>query len=271
MFKFGTIRRAPLLGVATTMLIVIAQAVVARDLPTQPSEPTLHAARLATPSPPTVHAGADVSGPALGAPEISPFGLPCTPVLHVAATGDGLLRVALVAPCRLNQLVTLHHAALDLSARLSNTGALDLSLPSLRADGAVRVSFADGGELTARSPVDGLATLRRVVLVHDAPGADVVLATSGPDRWVKRHYEATASGEMAVLTAAGTDGTVRLALRLSVTPASCGRPFTARLIEQGVGSEVQKTHLSVNLPGCDHVGEVLELKNIVPDLKLSRN
>lgn len=213
-----------------------------------------------------------VPGAALSEPALSPFGMDCAPGIRVSATEGGFLDTVISAPCKLGQTVQVGHDALTFALSLSNTGQARLRIPAVVRDGAVAVTFADGTILTAAAPVSGIGTLRRMVFAHDGPADHVFLKASGPERRkIDREAFATATGTVSSLTAPMGHGTVRLSLLVEVTPANCGQPLNAHVIEQaGAGAAVQKTQLSLNLPGCERVGDVLELKNAVPDLRLAR-
>jgi len=271
MFKVLARERAPSVGAA---LIVFVTAVTTpfagQAFPSfQPDNPVQPVAIQAPEH--AVHvAGRDVPGRNLSQPVLSPFGISCAPSIRLTRSEDAFLALDLNAPCQLNQPVRVLHGALSFDAQTSNVGAMNVRLPALRRDGSVTVRFGDGSVLHASLPVAEITRLRRVVLDHDGPSEVVTLAASGPKRHMKRETFGTAGGSVTSLTAPAEGGTVRLALHLSVTKDNCGRPFKARLIEQGVQAEVQKTHLSLNLPDCDRVGEVLVLKNVLPDLTLVR-
>ncbi|MGV6810929.1 MAG: hypothetical protein ACWA47_01670 [Brevirhabdus sp.] len=212
-----------------------------------------------------------VAGTVLNAPDISPFGLDCTPSVSLSPVEGGLSRVVLSAPCHLNSVVRVGHSLLSFDARTSNVGALDLVVPVLNPASPVAVTFPDGVRLVAGMSDTDLAVMRRVVLAWDGIGNPVELAATGSTRTTERHRIRSVGGAVESFTALPGSGTVRLALRVTVTPTNCGKPFAIQMIEQGGPVEVQKTQLSIDLPDCDHVGEVLELKNVLPDLTLAHN
>jgi hypothetical protein len=65
-------------------------------------------------------------------------------VLDLTALPVDQMDVMLLAPCYAGQNVVLDHAGLELAGTLSANGALYVSLPVLRADEPVTVTFADG-------------------------------------------------------------------------------------------------------------------------------
>lgn len=208
-------------------------------------------------------------------PNLSPFGLPCADTLDLRRADNGFLMVDLQASCRFRQAVRMRHGALDFTVTTSHLGRVSRELPLLDPGGQVSVEFADGTRITARAPLAPGRALPYLILDHDAPANAVRIVAQAPGRRVIRRSFDTASGAVTSLTtspgAGAGAGVARLALRVAITAQTCGGRFTARLIDQPAPAAVRKTHLLLNLPGCDRVGEIVELKNALPDLKLAWN
>jgi hypothetical protein len=66
-------------------------------------------------------------------------------------------------------------------------------------------------------------------------------------------------------------GTVRIYLEAAVTPDTCGRVITGKTLDLRQGSRLRMMDLSLPMPDCDALGQLLVLKNLLPDMKIARN
>lgn len=167
----------------------------------------------------------------------------CTPRLDVATSGGAELRAIYRAPCAPYAAVTVTHGPLVFGEETGRDGGLILHLPALPGGGILTVTL-DGSATRADLPMpaDPVPDLAAVIW-PDAPPPDLPGA---------REAE---SGNRAVPRRLGFPGTtpqvdllpgVPAQLDLPVTPATCGRTITARIV-----TGTQTRALRVILPACE--------------------
>jgi len=219
----------------------------------------------------------------------------CPVQLDLAPQPYAMLGLTLLAPCRPSQRVVLRHGGLAITAKTSATGALFLTLPAMEKTAAVAVRFGDGQSAAAQIQVPELAGVRRFGVQWLAADAFQVHAFergadygAGGDVHAANPQSPTAgapaSGGFLTLLGNGqvelpmqaeiytypADGAtpVRLVVEAAVTAQTCGRELLGELLDS-TGGGTTVTDLSLMMPECDAVGDILVLNNLASDLRIA--
>ncbi|MDP3958917.1 MAG: hypothetical protein Q8Q26_02355 [Pseudorhodobacter sp.] len=219
----------------------------------------------------------------------------CPVQLDLAPQPLAMLGLSLLAPCRPDQRVVLRHGGLTITAKTSATGALFLSLPALEQAAVVAVRFNDGASAEAQIGVPELAGLRRFGVQWLADDAFQVHAFEGeadygtagdvradnPQQPVAgvvpqagfltvlgdRHVDLPMQAE--IYTYPADPGiAVRLVVEAAVSAQTCGRELLGELLDS-TGGRTTVTDLSLMMPECGAVGDILVLNNLTSDLKIA--
>ncbi len=232
---------------------------------------------------------------------LSAFGLRCDRTLAAAAMPDALVRLTLSASCIPNQRVEIEHEGLRFAERTSSTGVLELVVPALAEIAEFRVTFGDGESLAARAEVVEAKRNDRVALqwigkralsihafeyeasygdpVHRRPSrTDKALRHTGrgvgtiyefgdpdvDDPVMMQVYDFSTGG-------AWPDGFDGFHIEAKVTAANCGTELSAVAAQTIPGKRVKLVDVLVAMPGCDAVGDILILKNVLRDQRIASN
>lgn len=226
---------------------------------------------------------------------LSPFGLPCQPVMTVDVRTAAMLEVAVSAPCNPAAEIAFRHGGLSITASADGYGALTVWLPA----------FSDPAVVTAE--FDGVV-LRSEVVAPEATGfSRVVLAWGGEQVFQLHAFEFGAdpgesghvwrdrpksvaralrgSGGFLVGVGDGSgisaevysfpaglsplQGVVRLIAQGEVTEETCGRLVRASTFQSGPLGRILASDLAFPMPGCDAIGEIVVLNNLMQDMRLA--
>ncbi len=64
-------------------------------------------------------------------------------------------------------------------------------------------------------------------------------------------------------------GPVVMTVEVEVTEANCDTDIAGQLLQRGGAGEISSMDISFAVPGCDAVGDILVLKNLLQDLKVA--
>lgn len=209
------------------------------------------------------------------------------------------VRLSMEAPCRADEVVTIHHNGMMFTAFTDADGALSIKVPALAKSAVFIFGFEDGDGAVAHAVVDDITSYRRVVLQwRDRAGFQLHArefgADYGEDGHVWRESRATlarvVNGEGGYMTSLGGDsaaspysaevysfpaqlagrhGEVDLSIEAIVSEANCGSNIEAQTFEWDGVSQLRSKNVSLEMPTCDAVGEYLVLNNILDDLKVA--
>jgi hypothetical protein len=205
---------------------------------------------------------------------VSAFGVPCDTKLAIHPTREAMLHVTLSAPCRPDQMVRISHAGLEFDLRLPMTGERAFHLPALEAPARVTLRFLDGVEVVEAVDPGPLDAFMRVALQVSADDALRLKASARGSLPVAETRLGDDGGGMVQIISHHIDpdrqrGVIRLALEAKVLADRCDRPSHAKVVERLPGLPLRQYGISLGAAGCDRVGDILELKNILQDLKLA--
>ncbi len=263
-------------------------------LPTPPAatlvplqRPPVMPDRVDTPTtqPPDVHDDA----------RMSPFGFDCTPALTLKARDAAMIEARLFAPCDPRERVALRHGALEIDLTTDAFGRAATMLPAL-SEVATVTALLPRQAVEAGLYISDAEAFSRVVIVWE--GARVFRmnayefgATEGQAGHIRAGFGKTASramrgtGGFLVTIGDGSGrsaevysfptgysplhGVVKLVVEADVTDETCGQQAKATALQSRPLGGMTATDVRVTLPGCDRVGDVMELKNLLQDMRLA--
>jgi hypothetical protein len=209
----------------------------------------------------------------------------CAPTLTLSAAAGAMIDLALVAPCNLGERIVIRHAGLSFSALMGLDGRLSLSLPALESEALVAAYFEGSSVALASVLVPDVAKRARFAFQVPFPvdfalraeegDAVYIGGASGPRQMdtgkiVTLGSEAVAQPMIAQVYTFPDNGLASSALsvEIRITDQTCGRSFGAETwITQG-GSVTRRSQ-PIEIPLCGTSGDILVLKNLVPDLTLA--
>jgi hypothetical protein len=219
----------------------------------------------------------------------------CPVSLDLLVEPSAMIGLTLLAPCQPNARVVLLHAGLAVTGKTSGTGTLFASLPAFDSDAEVSVRFADGQVVTATVAVPEAASLRRFGVQWQGDDAFQLNAfengaaygeighVSAADPQRPLAGKAQIGGFLSVLGddgvaqpmlaevytyPAASDASVRIVIEAAITKGTCAREILGETLAD-VGGDVTITDLTLAMPDCSAVGDILVLKNLDPDLKIA--
>ena len=206
--------------------------------------------------------------------DINAFGFACGPVMSVTSKPGALLDIAISAPCKPDERVTINHAGLSFQVALSLTGAAQVMLPALAEKAVIDTIFEDQTRLTYQATVPDLNEYARFAIGWGQPHAQLVAQAP-------RHLPIAAfrlgegEGQVQILShhidPEARAGVIRLSIHAQVTPENCNHSQQAHVVEAKPHDQALSYDLELVQPGCGRIGDNLVLKNILPDLKLAAN
>ncbi|WP_146036531.1 hypothetical protein [Pseudotabrizicola formosa] len=212
----------------------------------------------------------------------------CDVSLGLVPQPGAMIGISLLAPCHPDQRVVLNHSGLTVTARTSASGALLSTLPALKALAQVDVIFAGGERVRDTVALADFSGVKRFAVQWQASDAFQLHAFENGARYGHPGHISSATGGMSGQTGTVTllgDATVDLPLQAEVytfgaaakteivleaaiTQATCGREVLGEAI-LAVDGSVKISDLTLAMPDCDAVGDILVLKNLLEDMTLA--
>lgn len=210
----------------------------------------------------------------------------CAPALTVTPRDRAMLDVMLVAPCAKAARVVLRHGGLALTAQTGATGALSITIPALDSAGAVSVTLKDGTTAESAAPVE-MAGLRRFAVQWLSDDAiQLQIYENGAAFGAPGNVSAARPRGAGYLVALGDNRAdlplmseiytypapsvpVQVTLEAEVTAANCGQEVLGQTLDSMDGT-VKTRDITLTMPGCDAVGDILVLNNLVGDTTLAQ-
>ena len=233
----------------------------------------------------------------LGASPATPGENECMIDVDLLAEPMAMVGLTMLAPCHPDERVVLRHEGLVVTAKTSGTGALFVSLPALSDKASLSVRFRDGATVTRTVAVPDAGLLRRFGVQWIGDEAFQLHAfENGSDYGDPGHVSAAnphfpTAGQpvtggflsllgddqvdMPMLAEVYTypiadDTPVRIVLEAAVTKGTCARDILGETLAD-VGGDVTVTELTLAMPDCNAIGDILVLKNLDPALKIAAN
>lgn len=224
---------------------------------------------------------AEPAPPAVAAPD-------CAVQFDLIPQPGAMLGLSLLAPCQADQRIVLKHAGLAVTAKTSASGSYFGSLPALTSEAEVEVRFPSGELATASLTLPEADGLRRFAVQWQDPDAFQLHAfEAGASYGQPGHYSAVQTGQagngafVTILGDASTDlpllaevftfdanQPAEIVLEAAVTTGTCGHEMIGETLV-AEGGRVSVADLTLAMPDCDAVGDILVLKNLLQDTKLA--
>jgi len=208
---------------------------------------------------------------------ISNFGTPCAPSIAMDRSAGAMLNLSVNAPCLPSSMVSIDHGGLSFTAPLSMTGELSLRLPAMQTDAQVKATLSDGETLETQAYVPEVAQYARVALQWQGADPGQLVATAPAILEGDLFHLGTSHGADAKvlhvfsrrIDDVTASGVVRLSLHADVTAQNCVTGQAAKVRRAVPGEPVTAYDVAIKGPGCGAIGQTLELKNVLQDLKLT--
>jgi hypothetical protein len=219
----------------------------------------------------------------------------CPVTLKIAAAPQAMIGVSVLAPCKADTRVLIDHMGLAITGRTDDAGSLFLSVPALAMDATVTAYVGDADGVSESVRIPAMATLRRFGVQWQSKDAFQLHAfENGANYGDTGHLSAAdprtpltgappAGGYLTLLGddgvalpqlaqiytfPAGGTGNTDVVIEAAVTEDTCGRSIEGETIMTLAG-EAYLTPLTLAMPDCDGVGDILVLKNLMTDLTIA--
>lgn len=207
----------------------------------------------------------------------------CDMRLALAQAPAATIDLTLAAPCHSGERVVIRHAGLAFSETLGADGRLRLQFPALTQDALVAAYVGSSEIVLGQIEIAEVVDFLRLAVQMPAPALFDLRADEGGQVYVAR---ATGpDGEIQKITALGETRmespllsqvysvairdlvAPELSVELRITPEICGRTLAADIFLSRHGAVTQSSR-KVAVPLCGTSGDILLLKNLLPDLTL---
>ncbi|MDJ1009560.1 MAG: hypothetical protein QNJ13_17240 [Paracoccaceae bacterium] len=253
--------------------------------PAPPGPPEVAAATLRLPNPEGRSLPEAPVFAALPDIDLGPNGLPCGPTIAVENGAPGFVRLAVDAPCRAGEIVTVVHGPLHFSDRLSPRGTFRVEFPVLDAEAGFQARVGDRElEAAAATPeplpvaISGLSWTGPLDIslaafefgaAEDTEGHVTSLNPRGAGRIVRLGDPSIGRAtELYLGPDAGGPGVVRLHAEVTRVPELCTDAQPLSAFRFGPGG-LQTRDVRLTLAPCDGLPETVLLKNLLEDLKIA--
>lgn len=205
----------------------------------------------------------------------------CALTLDLENAPGAMIAVSLSAPCNTGERVVFRHAGLAFAETVGLNGTLRLQLPAMTTDAVVAAYVGSSEMVLGKIAVpDAAEYLRLAVQMPGSARFDLRAADRG-QVFVAKSAEATVVAprimmlgqtrledplSTQVYSVALRDwSNPDLTVELAITPETCGHTFAADVILSRLGKATGSSH-SVQVPLCGTSGDILLVKNLLPDL-----
>lgn len=215
------------------------------------------------------------------------------------ARAAAMVALHLSAPCNPGARVDFSHEGMVFSALTDAKGQIDVIVPALSETASFLAMLDVGNGAAVEVSVNTLGFYDRSVVmwtgdagvelhalefgaVWDSEGhvwsgapRDATVAALGEGGFITRLGDVGLdNGQMAEIYTfptgtARVGGDIALSVEVEVTEVNCGRDLSARILRVEEARAAKPGDLTLAMPGCDAVGDFIQLKNPVPDLKIA--
>ncbi|MEX0306569.1 MAG: hypothetical protein AB3N12_04190 [Ruegeria sp.] len=245
-----------------------------------------------TSSSPTESRRAVLPEPSLPSPEQSRLPSNCDLSARAMAVPGASVRLRVKAPCHAGETIEVHHNGLVFSTETDALGGLNLTVPALSEYAIFLISLPDEKGTVATTHVPEINSFNRIALQWQGE-TDLQLhalefgAGYGEEGHVWSGSEVGGAGSVIHLGQGGSDaarnieiysfpvqsateaGTIALSVETEVTEANCGKALNVQSLEWRTHQRLRSRDLTLDMPGCEVVGDFLVLNNLFSDLTIA--
>jgi hypothetical protein len=224
----------------------------------------------------------------------------CTASLNATLMEGAMVRLTLNAPCDPMARVGIAHEGLKFDLLTDAAGAATVDVPALAPIALFEADLADL-PLRAIAAIPDFESYSRVALQWQGPsGLQIHALEFGAGYGSEGHVWADAPGtSLRAVRARGgfitrlgdpslydghnaeiyvfpagmmqKTGTVRLNVEAEVNAVTCGKAVEAQALQPDTDGKMHSTALTLEIPDCDGIGDILLLKNLLRDMKIASN
>ncbi|MEL6799608.1 MAG: hypothetical protein AAFO80_06990 [Pseudomonadota bacterium] len=233
--------------------------------------------------------------------DLDAMGMQCRPRLTAHAEPGALVRLELSAPCNREARVDIEHSGLRFAVKTDRTGAISLKVPVLANPAEFAVTVPGYAPVEAMVPVQNMHGHERVALQSTAdanlsihalefgarPGSAGHVSAASPHSvergamafggYLARLGDDDAPGAPVAEIYSfptgqfGRSGVVRLQIEARVTRETCDDDLHAHALQTRDTGHLRRIDVTLAMPGCEAIGDILVLKNVLQDLKIAQN
>ena len=219
----------------------------------------------------------------------------CAPTLSVSAAPAATLRITLTAPCHGDTRVFVQQGDMAASFQTGGDGVLNMRVPALTTNPVIQAAIA-GKQLSATVEIPDAGDFQHVALQWSGRQALRINAYefgaqksqfghvwSGAPKSPSRASRGSGGfltklgdgrGKSAEIYSfpvgqASSRGVVRLVVEAEVTKQNCGQKIQATALQTSPLGHLSPTEISLTMPDCDQVGEIVRLQNLLQDMRLA--
>lgn len=242
-----------------------------------------------------------VAIPEVAAQTVAAPSADCDVTLSAEPEAAALVTLVMEAPCRADEQLTVAHAGLRFTDTVAEDGLYMVTIPALTEEARFSITFTNGDTVTTRHMMptvrdydrvaiqwEGDSGLQLHALEFGARYGDSGHVWSGAPQTSLRGVRAQGGflmrlGNAAIQNAEIAEvytfpssrmaraGTIRVTVEAEVTEQNCGQEVGGVAFQPGADGSLQDTALTLAIPACDAVGDILVLKNLLRDLKVAGN
>lgn len=226
----------------------------------------------------------------------------CDPVLVAETSAGAMVRVTLSSTCHAGQNVVVHHNGMMITDVLDDTGMMMLAIPALTETALFMAEIGEEGSVAiATTEVPSLSFYDRVALQWQGEaGLELHAREFEADYMTEGHIwrEAPESMDRAALgdggflvplgnpsiedgyraevytfpsaTVSGS-GMVLMSVEAVVEDFNCEQDVSAQALQVNGDGDLMVRELSIAMPSCESVGDLIVLDTLVDDIKVGSN
>lgn len=226
----------------------------------------------------------------------------CDPVLVAETSAGAMVRLTLSSTCHAGQTVVVHHNGMMISDMLDDTGMMMLAIPALTETALFMAEIGDEGSVAiATTEVPSLSFYDRVALQWQGQTGLELHAREFEAEYMSEGHiwrESPASMDRAALGEGGFlvplgnatiadgyraevytfpsatvsgSGTVLMSVEAAVEDFNCEKDIDAQALQVNAGGDLMVRELSIAMPSCESVGDLVVLDALVDDIKVGAN
>lgn len=225
----------------------------------------------------------------------------CSPLMTAETSAGAMVRLAVTSECHAGSEAIIHHNGMMISVQLDEDGAYEVNFPAMTETALFMLEFPGGAVAIASAEVASLSFYDRVALQWQGDaGLELHAYEFGAEFNSEDHvwhtnprsmdHAALGEGGFLVNLGAGSgdeafsaevytfptatsrqNGSVSMSVEAIVSEANCGKTVEASALNAKQDQGLNVRNLTIEIPDCDAVGDILVLNNLVEDLIIGSN